>query len=197
MSGVRGKPAEVAYFTPALHSRTVIYVLAYPIFEPEFAKRIRAFRARHEPERARLVRPHITLVFGVADEHRQAVSGLVDMVSGRTSAFPVIFDRCVFEFDPFETKYKLFLLCPDENKGITALHDQLYEGGHRSVLSSEHPFKPHMTIASYDERADAEQIDLSEIGDLPIRAKLSALTLVRLEGGRLTELKTAPFGAKV
>ncbi|MEO0703830.1 MAG: 2'-5' RNA ligase family protein [Pseudomonadota bacterium] len=175
----------------------MIYVLAYPIFEPKSAERIRAFRAKHEPERARLVRPHITLVFGVADEHRQAVSGLVDMVSGQTSAFPIIFDRCVIEFDPFETKYKLFLLCPDENKGITALHDQLYDGVYRSELNSEHPFRPHMTIASCDERVDAEQIDVSEIGDLPIRANLCALTLVRLDGDRLTELKTAPLSAKV
>lgn len=76
---------------------------------------------------------------------------------------------------------------------MTELHEQLYEGEHRSELSLEHPFKPHMTIASYDERTVVEQIDVSSAGDFPIKAKVSALELVRLSDGNLTTLKTVPF----
>ena len=62
----------------------MIYVLAYPVFEPMSAERINAFRAKHEPDRAKLVPPHVTLVFGVADEHLKTVSTLVDSVSAKT-----------------------------------------------------------------------------------------------------------------
>lgn len=87
----------------------------------------------------------------------------------------------------------MFLLCGDGNEHITSLHNQLYEGEHGLEFGSAHPFKPHMTIATYDERADVEQVDVSAVGKLPIRGKLSALELVRFEGGRLTKLKTVPF----
>jgi len=171
----------------------VIYVLAYPVFEPNSAERIDAFRAKHEPEWAKLVPPHITLVFGVAERHLQAVSGLIDMVSSQTKAFPVVFASSVVEFDPFEKKHKLYLLCGDGGEHLTILHERLYQGEHRLELSSEHPFQPHLTIASYDKRADVEQIDVSVIGDLPIRTNLSALELVRLDSGQLTTLRTVPF----
>ena len=183
----------VEYLTSTLHNCLVIYVFAYPVFEPKSAARINAFRAKHEPERAQLVPPHMTLVFGVADEHLQTISGLVNMVSGQIGAFSVAFDNSAIEFDPFEKKHKLFLLCSDGNERITDLHNRLYEGEHSLELSSEHPFEPHMTIASYDERADVEQIDITAIGGFPIRAKLSALELVRFDSRCLTSLRTAPF----
>ena len=43
----------------------MIYALAYPVFDPSTARAIDAFRTAHEPERARLVAPHVTLVFGL------------------------------------------------------------------------------------------------------------------------------------
>ena len=73
--------SAVESFKAKLHNRVMIYVLAYPVFEPNSAERICAFRAEHEPERANLVPPHITLVFGAAKEHLQTISGLVDMAS--------------------------------------------------------------------------------------------------------------------
>jgi len=169
----------------------MIYVLAYPVLEPTTAARINAFRAKHEPERAKLVPPHITLVFGVADRHLLTLSELIDTVSAETKAFPVVFASSVVEFDPFEKKHKLFLLCGNGSEHLTVLHERLYHGEHRLELSSKHPFKPHMTIASYNERADAEQIDVSEIGGFPIKSNLAALQLVRLDSGHLTTLKTA------
>ncbi len=185
--------AAVEYFASTLQDREVIYVLAYPVFEPNSAQRIRAFRTKHEPERAKLVPPHITLVFGAANEHLQAIAGLVDKVSGQTKAFAVTFDGYAIEFDPFEKKHKVFLFCGGGNGRITFLHNRLYEGAHSSELSSAHPFKPHITIATYDERPDVEQVDISAVGELPIRGELSALELVRFEDGRLTKLKTVPF----
>ena len=179
--------------TSTRQNRLVIYVLAYPELERRSAERVSTFRATHEPERARLVPPHVTLVFGVANEYLGEVTGLVDTVSHQIEAFPILFDDCVIEFDPFEKTYKLFLLCGEGSEQISALHNQLYQGRHRSELSSAHPFKPHMTIATYKELADLEKVDFSAIGELPIRGNLSAMALVQLEDGCLTTLKTAPL----
>ncbi len=171
----------------------MIYVLAYPVFNRRSAERIDAFRAKHEPQRAKLVPPHITLVFGVANVHLQNVSELVDMVSQQSNAVPVVFDRYVKEFDPFEKKHKIFLLCSEGSTAVTLLHNQLYDGAHRSEFSSTHQFKPHMTVATYNERSDVDQVDVSAVGDFPIKGRVSALELVRFEGGRLTKLKSAPL----
>ena len=89
----------------------MIYVLANPVFDTSSAERIASFRAKHEPQRAKLVPPHITLVFGVANNNLQTVSGLVEVISQQFSAFPISFDRHVTEYDPFEKKYKILLLC--------------------------------------------------------------------------------------
>ena len=171
----------------------MIYVLAYPTFDQRSTELIDAFREKHEPQRAKLVPPHITLVFGVTNEHLQSVSGLVDVVSQQSSAVTVTFDSHVTEFDPFEKKYKIFLLCGEGRAAIKSLHNQLYEGAQRSEYSLSHPFKPHMTIGSYTEQADVDQVDVSAVGEFPIRGQVSSLELVQLESGQLKTLKTAPL----
>ena len=175
------------------HIRSMIYVLAFPVFDQPIAERIRAFRELHEPQRAKLVPPHITLVFGVANTHLETVSGLVETVSRRTTPIPVAFDSYVTEFDPFEKKYKIFLLCNEGSMAIKALHERLYEGAHRSELSASHPFRPHMTIGTFDTQSDVDQVDVAAAGKLPITGQVSALKLVQLEDGRLSTLRTVPF----
>ena len=186
------KPA-IEFSCSPLHCLAVIYVLAYPVFEASCARRIADFRAKHERQRAELVPPHVTLVFGVVDEHLQAVAQLVETATSQTQEFNVSFDDYVIEFDPFEKKYKIFLLCGAGSSKMTTLHNQLYEGTHRAELSSAHPFRSHMTIATYERRADIEQVDISRIGELPINGELRALELVQLIDGKLTTLKTVPF----
>ena len=175
------------------HYPKMIYVLAYPEFDPSCAGQICGFRAKHEPQRAKLVPPHITLVFGVKSEHLQTITELVEATSSQTQEFPVAFDDHAIEFDPFEEKYKIFLLCGDGSCRVNALHNQLYEGKHRAELCSAHPFRPHMTIATYDKRADIEQVDISDAGGLPVYAKLRALEIVQFTNDELSALKTVPF----
>ncbi|MEM7720712.1 MAG: 2'-5' RNA ligase family protein [Pseudomonadota bacterium] len=171
----------------------MIYVLAYPRFEQSCAEHIADFRAIHEPQRAKLVPPHITLVFGSAEKHLEAISHLVEAVSSQTKSFAVSFDDWAVEFDPFEKKHKMFLLCKKGSDEATSLHNRLYEGIHRAELDTAHPFKPHMTIATYNKRAEIEQVDVSFAGELPISAKLRALELVRVVEGKLKVVRTTPF----
>ena len=171
----------------------MIYVLAYPRFAPSCAAQIAAFRARHEPQRAKLVPPHITLVFGAADAHLEAIRALVESVSRQTQPFTMSFDAWTSAFDPFEKAHKLFLLCGAGRAAVTALHTRLYDGPHRETLDRAHPFRPHMTIATYDTRAEIDHVEIPFAGDLPFCADLQALELVHLGGGRLTHLKRVPF----
>lgn len=171
----------------------MIYVLAYPEFEPPDADRIHVFRAKHEPQRAKLVPPHLTLVFGVKSLHLSVVTELAGSVSRQTHAFHITFDDHVIEFDPFEQKHKIFLLCGEGSCNVRALHSQLYDGEHRTELSTSHPFRPHMTIATCDTRAQIEQVNVSDAGTLPLRGTLRSLEVVQLSSGALSTLKTLPF----
>lgn len=171
----------------------MIYVLTYPEFEPSCAGKIRDFRAKHEPERAELVPPHITLVFGVKDKHLSTITELAETVSGQIRAFAIVFDGYTVAFDPFEQKYKIFLICGEGSRTVSAVHNQLYDGEHRAELSSTHPFRPHMTIATYDERVEIERVNVSDAGELPVCGKLRALQIVRFSNGKLSTLKSVPF----
>ncbi len=177
----------------ACHPPSVIYVLGYPDFEPLLAERIAAFREKHEPRRAKLVPPHLTLVFGVKEEHLQAVAKRVEDVSRQTQVFSIAFDATTVDFDPFEQKYKIFLLCGEGCEQISALHNQLYEADYRRELVSSPPFRPHMTIATYDKNEDIMRVDVSEAGSLPIYGRLRGLEIVRFADGTLETLKTVPF----
>ena len=183
----------VEFLKPILHNPTMIYVLAYPEFEQPDVDRIRIFRAKHEPHRAKLVPPHITLVFGVKSLHLPVITELAEAVSRQTHAFHITFDDHAIVFDHFEQKHKIFLLCGEGSCKVTALHNQLYDGEHRAELSTSHPFQPHMTVATCDTRAQIEQVNLSDAGALPLRGTLRAIQVVQLSGGALTTHKSFPF----
>jgi 2'-5' RNA ligase len=180
---------------PKLQGHRVIYVLTYPEFEPRVAQRIDRFRAINEPERAKLVPPHITLVFGLHPANKENVETLSGAVASNTPELTVEFDRSEISYDPFEKKHKLFLICGKGDRAMIALHNQLYDGPHRSELNSEFPFEPHMTVATSAERADIEDLDLADIGQLPIIGTVRALEVVQLVDGTLNLLKTASLRA--
>lgn len=169
----------------------VIYVLAYPEFGSLVARRIDRFRSIHEPERAKLVPPHITLVFGLEHAYRERIAALFDVVSNRTPELAVQFETHEIRFDPFEQKYKMFLICGKGRDALTAMHNRLYQGAHRSDFKSEQPYRPHMTIASDADRATVENLDVSEVGELPIPARVGQLALVQLVDETLITLRTA------
>lgn len=185
--------AAVELSKPTRQYPEMIYVLAYPEFDPTCANRIHDFRAKHEPHRAKLVPPHLTLVFGVKSKHLQIITELADAVSCQTQAFQITFDDYSIEFDPFEQKHKILLLCGKGRRNVTALHNQLYDGGHRAEFSASHPFRPHMTVATCDTSAQIEQINVSDAGPLPFHATLKALEVVQLSNGALSTIKKLPF----
>ncbi len=185
--------AVVAFSKSTCHDPAMIYVLAYPEFDPTCANRIHDFRAKHEPHRAKLVPPHLTLVFGAKIERLPVITEIAEAVSRQTQTFPITLDDYTIEFDPFEQKHKIFLLCGEGRRDVTALHEQLYTGDHRAKFSATHPFRPHMTVATSDTSAQIERINVSDAGPLPLHATLRALEVVQLSNGELSLIKTLPF----
>ena len=88
----------------------MIYVLAYPRFEERLAAMIARFRAAHEPERAELVPPHVTLVFGSDPANRESISAACHAVADRTPELDVEFGGFEVSYDPFERRHKLMLI---------------------------------------------------------------------------------------
>ena len=171
----------------------MLYVLAYPTFTPSQARSIDRFRARHEPERARLVGPHVTLVFVLPSLDACALcEATIRAVSG-TAAIPVAFDRFVLEHDPFENAHKIFLLASTGGDALTALHRRLYHEAGQVPPGAAHVYRPHMTVATHPARDALESLDASEIGGLPIRARVEAVDVVRVADGQLETLMSVPL----
>lgn len=194
----QAEPLVCAKCTPAVEvtsearqGDTMIYVLAFPEFAPQVAQKIDKFRARHEPDRAQLVDPHVTLVFGVAVHHKECLKNLCATIAQDTHAFRVSFDRFEARYDPFEQKHKIFLICGDGAQTVTALHKDLYDGPHQSELYQDHPYEPHMTVATHPDRAHIDGLDKTDIQqELPITGTIRAIELVELSNGALTTLET-------
>ncbi|MDU8909645.1 2'-5' RNA ligase family protein [Aestuariicoccus sp. MJ-SS9] len=171
----------------------MIYVLAYPEFERGVAQGIDRFRSLHEPDRARMVRPHITLVFGSRREDADTLLGLCEDVSRTTPKLTIAFSGTKVAWDPFDKAHKLFLTCGRGARTLTALHRRLYEGPHRHDLRSDLPYAPHMTVATNADQTVIEGLDVADIGALPITGTVKALELVEATGDRLNARATIPF----
>ena len=110
----------------------MIYVLTYPVFDDVAAKNISRFRARHEPERARLVPPHITLVFGVSSVGSADLIVLAERAVQGLGPFAVEFPDFRTVHDPSEKADKLMLNVTRGADALFQLHEALYDGPHRT-----------------------------------------------------------------
>ncbi|WP_093412634.1 2'-5' RNA ligase family protein [Salipiger profundus] len=172
----------------------MIYVLAYPQLKPSFAKRIRQFRTENEPARAKLVPPHVTLVFGPMNTRPHELLEHCEAVASRSSQFEVSFVSREITHDPFEKTHKLLLFSSTGSSQLAALHDQLYEGVQRAERKDDIPYRPHMTVATNPDRTIIERLETSSLGGFPLLGTIRALEVVKLENGRLHHLRTTPFG---
>lgn len=175
------------------HRSGMIYVLTYPEFETGVADRIARFRSEHEPDRAELVPPHVTLVFGLRTVQRSKFLSLCERVAERVPEFVAEFSTYEVTHDPFEKAYKLLLLASTGGQTLRELHEQLYDGPHQEELHPDHPYRPHMTVATNGEQSAVSKLDPSEIGAFPIAGTVRSLEIVELAGKQLHTLHTIPL----
>ena len=168
----------------------MIYVLAYPSFDPATAARVARFRRANEPLRANLVAPHVTLVFGVADRHAPGMITRCRDLAANTRAFTVTFASAQRVYDPFEKTHKLFLICGTGADTLTKLHNGLYTGPLQEEMDPDHPFRPHMTVATQSTGEEIDRLDPRVLGTLPIAAQIGTLALVEVTRGTLRPVAT-------
>ena len=171
----------------------MLYVLSYPALAQDDAERIEAFRRIHEPERAGLVRAHITLVFGVRPIKVEDLSSRVSALAAETTPFEITFDRAEQVESPGNL-HNVFLLASAGQSTLGSMHRKLYAGSLSSELLPGMPFQAHMTVAtstSIDPIHSAMK-DLSRIG-LPVRGLVDALEIVVLKDGSIKNVSTSPL----
>lgn len=173
----------------------MIYVLAYPVFAPATAVRIDTFRAAHEPARAKLVAPHITLVFGLRRVQAAAFIEFCQTQIGSQPSLPITFDGSEIVHDPFEATHKIVLTCATGRAALHALHQSLYDGPHAAELDPSIPYRPHMTVATNRDRAALDRLDIRALGPFPISGTIQALDVVEHRGDVLVPHARLPLGS--
>lgn len=168
----------------------MIYVLAFPVFEPDLEHRIAAFRRTHEPERANLVGPHITLVFGLRAVEPLAFADACARAVSQTAEIKVAFSGSRVVHDPHENTYKIFLMVSTGKNQITRVHQSLYDNPLRAQLDPGCPYRPHMTVATHPDRSCLDAIDVGVLGDFPIRGVIRRIEVVELDAGQLRTIRT-------
>ena len=166
----------------------MLYVLSYPVLAKADDERIEAYRRIYEPERARLVGAHVTLVFGVRSITTSDLASQVAALAMKRSAFEVTFDRAEQAESPGAV-HNVFLLAREGALDLKSMHQELYAGALSSELLPSMPFRAHMTVATAASR-DLLQPAIKGIPKLrlPIRGLISALNVVSLENGTLTDV---------
>lgn len=172
----------------------MIYVLAYPRFDMSVSRSLAAFRDIHEKERAKLVAPHITLVFGLADSISQEIIAVCEQIASQTPVIPIEFSNSEIVFDPYENTHKIFLLTSIGRDRLKILHDQFYDGLHHKELDNDESYRPHMTVATNLDRLIIEDVDTTSLGSFPIKAIISSLDVVKLADGKLSTIGSTPLG---
>lgn len=167
----------------------MLFVLCYPAFSSATAEAIETFRKRHEPQRAQLVRAHVTLVFGVQSISPENLIAQTTAVAEAAAPFEITLDESRIHNDPVHAEYKLFLLVQQGREELAALHRHLYSDPLTSERKADIPFEPHITVATATSLAPIQlaKSENSALG-LPIKGRIDALEVAGLKKGELVSL---------
>lgn len=173
----------------------MLYVLACPKFAPNDLAIITAFRAEFEPQRAQMVPPHLTLMFGTTAMTEDEARGVAERVAASASPFDIVFAERLLVHDPIENNEKLFLLPETGAAQVRDLHNALYARRADGELRADIPYEPHMTIATCGDVSAAEAaLAASARIPLPMKAVIEGLTVVELIDSRLRTIAQLALG---
>lgn len=113
-------------------------VVAFPHLENTDRQWIESFRAKHDPQAARIT-VHFTLVFPI-DATADEVDREIVRVSTKSTPFNFVIQRAEAVADHFGHGFHVFLVPDEGTTRITALHGELHAGTLRSHLRSDIPF---------------------------------------------------------
>lgn len=146
--------------------------------DPAAAAWLAAIRTAHDPLQDR-VGPHVTLMFPAALEDGAALRGRLENGAAATPAFDLGFDRLDRMEDPLNPKYR-FLNVLLADAASAARLDAL----RRRITDSNAAYRPHMTISRFGAAYCAKALERQlGIFDVPLRGRIGALELLRIEHG--------------
>lgn len=171
-----------------------LLVVAYPELAAADLAWIEAIRAEHDPH-ATVIRAHLTLVFPLTGLPEATLVARVRDVAARTTAFAVELGAASVVKDVLGGQTHVFLVPDGGNGDLIRLHDRLYAGPLAPYLRLDVPFIPHLTVKAAPDPAACKALadDLNERGFL-VRGAVSALDVVRYEGGRVATVARVPLG---
>lgn len=156
----------------------MIYALVY---YPEVDERVARLREKYDPQ-ARLIRPHVTLMFPVPESVGEGVlvAHLEGVLGGRR-AFPVRLRGLEKSWDDY-----LFLLVEGGRAEVVRLHEEIYTGPLAGYRNQGAEFVPHLTLGVFrgDEGAFARAWEEAGRLNLDYRGVLDGLHLVKVNDER-------------
>ncbi|WP_420862392.1 2'-5' RNA ligase family protein [Algirhabdus cladophorae] len=172
----------------------MIYVLAYPQFKSNTAQVLERFRAKHEPERAKMVPPHITLAFALRDIDLDLFFDHCQKICASVQPFQITFNQQAVVWDPYENTHKLFLWVGAGAAKLNNLHRRIYDDPNVPAACMDGTFRPHMTIGTNADQKALEGLDAAILSHFPIPARQNGLDVVGLLDGTVTPLRHYSFG---
>lgn len=170
-------------------------IVAYPNLDDDDRRSIEAFRARHDPQAAR-IEAHFTLVFPF-DEKPTDLEREIASVASSAKRFEFVIPgvRVVPEGDE-EPQY-VFLVPEEGAAELVTLHDRLYAGSLASHLRADPHFIPHITAAVASDRSEAEELarDLGD-GFRTIRGSVDRVDLLELKPTGVRSIGTWTLGGR-
>lgn len=171
------------------------YVLAYLDISATDRRFIDAFRERHDLPYKDVVAPHFTLVFGLTSCPEPELLAHVEEVCQRSDGIDFDCRYAMLGADHASDIAHVFLV-PDQGYGaISRLHDALYTGPLAGNLRLDIPFIPHITIGTLEDRVEAKRLcDGLNARPVSIRGRIDAVSVVRLQEGRIHDIATVDLG---
>jgi 2'-5' RNA ligase len=169
----------------------MFYVLCYPRLAGADASAIEAFRAKHEPARAAMVRAHITLVFGVRHIEPAQLVKLAAGIAATTAPFDIAIDGMEVEAHE-HGDHNLMLKVGAGREKLIALNKAFYAG----ALAPERgaiEFVPHITVASNRDLKTVITAAPEAKRLTTVKGRVEALDVATLNGATLTSLGTIPL----
>ena len=167
-----------------------LFVLAYPQLATADLNWIQAIRVAHDPH-YELVKPHFTLVFGVADVASTLFIDHVKLVAADCFSFQFALRCATIVKDSFSSLTHTFLVPDEGHSELVRLHDRLYTGVLSPTLRLDVPFIPHITIAAKEDAwASKKLVDALNQEQLCMHGRVEQLTIVNLIQGQLETFAT-------
>jgi hypothetical protein len=170
------------------------YVVAYPRLSERDHAWIQDYRAKHDPRYFKLIAPHVTLVFGIAD---LGAEELVREVRARAAGVPAFdFELAVATLnrDSSGDYYHEFLVPEKGYAGIIRLHDRLYGGALARYLRLDIDFIPHVGIGNdTDPQACKRRVDALNAAGIAIPGRIEALDVIELLDDSVRTVERIPL----